>query len=104
MKLDTGGTLLPPPVTVMVWVVLLVAPWLSVTVSVSVNVRADGKVRENDDAVETEVPAAMVQLYEAMVPSGSLEPAPLKVHDRPVHDQVKLATGGWLTGPPPPMN
>ncbi len=40
----------------MVCVVLLVAPPLSVTVSVSAKVRADGKVRVNDAAVETVLP------------------------------------------------
>ena len=48
--------------TVTVCVVLWVAPPLSVTVSVSARVRADGKVRLNDAAVATVVPLASFQL------------------------------------------
>ena len=44
--------------TVIVWVLLLVAPPLSVTVRVRAKVRADGKVREKLAAVETVLPAA----------------------------------------------
>ena len=45
------------------WIVtLLVAPLLSVTVSVSAKVRADGKVRLNEAAVETVVPEDIFQV------------------------------------------
>jgi hypothetical protein len=50
VKDATGGRLVVPP-TVMVLVRLVLAPLLSVTVSVSANVFATGKVLLNDDAV-----------------------------------------------------
>jgi hypothetical protein len=71
-----------------------VLPLLSVTVSVTSKVPASSNVC---DAVWPEAPK--LQLYEAMLPSGSDEFAPSKSQARLVQVKSKPATGAfWVVG------
>jgi hypothetical protein len=79
-----------------------VAPSLSVTVKVTIKVRAVVKVCDGLAAVPRTVPSDQFQLYATIEPSASPDPAELKLTVRGAFpetgDGVAItATGDWLT-------
>src|SRR5665213_1490453 len=94
-KASVANGVTAPWATVIGLVTVPVAPWLSVTVRVTLYVAAVAYVCGGVAPVPV-APSPKFHAYDAMVPSLSADPPPLKLAIRPAADDVNAAVGAAL--------